>query len=131
MLPMLEIEAEQAWLDGRLVELVPRLVEAMGPAQWFPGFAGRIARWLQEAGALDEVPADVPEHRLAELEGRWADAADAWRELGMPYEEALALARAGTDGLVQARAIAERLGAAPLLRRLDAPEWVSGVAGRR
>ena len=130
-LPMVEIEAEQAWLDGRVVELVPRLVDAMGPAQWFPAFLGRIARWLQEAGSLDEVPADIPEPRLAELEGRWADAADAWRERGMPYEEALALARTGNDGLVEARAIAERLGAAPLLRRLGAPERVSGVAGRR
>jgi hypothetical protein len=118
VLPMVEIEAEQAWLDGRLVELVPRLVEALESARWFPAHLGRIARWLQEAGALDEIPAGIPEPHLAELEGRWGDAAVEWRARGMPYEEALALARIDGDGRVEALAIAERLGATPLLRRL-------------
>jgi tetratricopeptide (TPR) repeat protein len=119
-LPMLQIEAEQAWFEDRLVDVVHRLVEALEPARWLPAHLGRIARWLQEAGSLDEIPTGIPEPHLAELEGRWGDAADEWRERGMPYEEALALARTGDDGVVEARAIAERLGAAPLLRRLGA-----------
>jgi hypothetical protein len=118
VLPMVEIEAEQAWLDGRLDELVPRLLGALEPARWFPANLGRIARWLQEAGALDEIPAGIPEPHLAELEGRWGDAALEWRALGMPYEEALALARIDGDGRAESLAIAKRLGATPLLRRL-------------
>ena len=72
------------------------------------------------AGARRAVlnPRGVADPHLAELEGRWADAARQWRVRGMPYEEALALARTDDAGRGQAIAIAERLGAAALLRLL-------------
>ena len=82
------------------------------------GAHGRLAVWLQEAGGLDGVPADLAEPYRSELEGRWTDAASVWRERGMPYEEAMALARGGPAERRRAMQIAEELGAVPLVRRL-------------
>ena len=124
LLPAVEIEAEHAWFSGDLEAMVPALQEAVPAAATYPSHLGRLAMWLQEAGALDGgtggLPVAVPEPYLAQLEGRWADAARRWRDLGMPFEEALALARTGGDGPARARRIAARLGASPLVDRLDA-----------
>jgi len=118
ILPVLEAEAELAWLHGRLPDLAPRLVEGLSMAGPMRGHRGRLARWLQESGALDAVPPDIVEPYRSELEGRWRDAAAEWRARGMPYEEARALAHAGPEGRRRAADIARRLGAEPLLRRL-------------
>ncbi len=120
IVPLAEVEAERAWLGGRLDPSVRHLRDAYAMAGRDRANVGRLARWLQEADALATMPVGVLEPHRAELEGRWADAASAWHSRGMPYEEALALARTGRPGRRQAIEIAERLGAAPLLRRLNA-----------
>jgi tetratricopeptide (TPR) repeat protein len=120
IVPLVEVEAERAWLAGRLDESVRHLRDGYALIERVGRRHGRLARWLQEAGLLVEVPPGVSEPHLAELEGRWADAAAMWRERGMPYEEAMALARTGEAGRREAIEIAERLGAAPLLQRLRA-----------
>ena len=129
IVPLVEVEAERAWLAGRLDESVRHLRDGYALVERVGRRHGRLARWLQEAGLLAEVPPGVSEPHLAELEGRWAEAAAMWRERGMPYEEAMALARTGEAGRNEAIEIAERLGAAPLAAapagrawRLDAQE---------
>jgi DNA-binding NarL/FixJ family response regulator len=51
-------------------------------------------------------------------EGRWEPAAAAWRALGRPYEEALALYGGDEAAQRQALEIFDRLGAAPAAARL-------------
>jgi DNA-binding winged helix-turn-helix (wHTH) protein/tetratricopeptide (TPR) repeat protein len=118
IVPLAEVELERAWLAGDVRAARPRLQRTAALSGLFGGHLGRIIRWQQELGELSSIPDGVPEPYLAELEGRWADAARQWRARGMPYEEALALARTDHAGRGQAIAIAERLGAAPLLRLL-------------
>jgi tetratricopeptide (TPR) repeat protein len=120
IVPLAEVEAERAWLADRLDSSVRHLRDAYAMVTQAGHDLGRLARWLQEAGALTKVPPGAREPHRAELEGRWADAASDWSSRGMPYEQALALARTGPSGRRQAVEIAERLGAAPLLRRLSA-----------
>ena len=47
------------------------------------------------------------------IEGDWAAAADRWREIGCPYEEALALADGDGDAMLRALEIFVGLGARP------------------
>jgi hypothetical protein len=118
VVPLAEVEAERAWLEGRLDLSTRRLRDAFAMSRSAVGAHGRLAVWLQEAGGLDGVPADLAEPYRSELEGRWTDAASVWRERGMPYEEAMALARGGPAERRRALQIAEDLGAVPLVRRL-------------
>jgi DNA-binding NarL/FixJ family response regulator len=51
-------------------------------------------------------------------QGRWKEAAEGWRRLGFPYEEAIALSGGDEDAQREALAIFDRLGAAPAAARL-------------
>ena len=66
-----------------------------GPAH--PWFAGELAIWLRLAGAPPRAPAAVAEPYRLLLAGDWRAAADAWQELGCPYQRALALACGDRD----------------------------------
>lgn len=129
ILPLLEADAELAWLAGRLGDARPMLREACAMAAPSPIHRGPVARWLQEAGGLEQSPGAVPEPYAAELEGRWADAAADWHGRGMPYEEACCLARTGPAGRRKAIKIAAGLGAEPLVARLHADSRRQGSGG--
>ena len=118
IVPLAEVEAEWAWLEGRLEVWSRRLEDAFTMSRSARGAHERLAVWLKEAGGLDDVPDGVMEPYRSELDGRWSDAAAVWRDRGMPYEEARALSRGGPAERQRAVEIAERLGAVPLLRRL-------------
>ena len=71
----------------------------------------------------------------AERAGRWAEAAELWERLGCPFEQALALARGGTqEGLTEAARMFDRLGADAAAARaralLRAQGWVAPRAPR-
>jgi hypothetical protein len=118
IVPLAEVEAERAWLEGRLDLSTRRLQDGFSMSRSARGAHERLAVWLKEAGGLDIVPEGMVEPYRSELEGCWSDAAAVWRERGMPYEEARALSRGEPAERQQAIEIAERLGAFPLLRRL-------------
>jgi ATP/maltotriose-dependent transcriptional regulator MalT len=84
-----------------------------------PWFAGELAFWLGLAGTPASVPVQVAEpHRLL-LAGDWRAAATAWRELGCPYERALALSCGDQDqALLEALALLDGLGARQTAQRL-------------
>ena len=82
-----------------------------------------VHRRLLEAGVPpSSVPvADLPGPYALEAAGRWAEAAEAWRRLGSPYERALALARSGDRAaLTSAVAVLDGLGAAVTAARVRA-----------
>jgi DNA-binding CsgD family transcriptional regulator len=81
---------------------------------WGGLLAGELAGWRRRAGLGGEVPPDVAEPYALQLAGEWARAAERWRELGCPYETALALAEADQEEPLR-RALDElaRLGARP------------------
>ncbi|HEV8461580.1 MAG TPA: AAA family ATPase [Gaiellaceae bacterium] len=79
----------------------------------------RLAAWAAVAGHdVDmQVPGSTP--WAAVLQRDWRAAADAFGEAGWPYDRALMLSLAGDErSLLEAIAIAHRLGAAPLTRRV-------------
>ena len=111
-------QAELAWVRGDMDPVVPQLREMLDRAisAREPWLTGEIARWLERAYVRIELSVPVAEpHRLA-LDGRWREAAEAWRALDNPYEVALALLEADDPvGIREAYEILQRLGAHGIL----------------
>ena len=110
--------AEAAWLRGdrdtasREAELGLRVAIA-GNERFI---AGEIAYYVGRSGESPDIPLVLLEAQARELEQDWLGAAEAWRELGCPYEEARAQFESGdSDALHAAFATFDRLGATPML----------------
>jgi DNA-binding CsgD family transcriptional regulator len=112
---------------------------ARAETQGEPWFTGELAYWLSRTGPLDAPPARAAEPYRLQVSGRYREAADAWRELGCPYETALALADSPEEAhLREALATFDALGAKPMrdatarrLRQLgvrDVPRRPTGAA---
>ncbi len=112
--PVTAARLEAAWLSGRDGELAA----ASGPvlqscidsrAGWW---AGEIAWWRRCAGIDEPVPEVSAEPWALMLTGRTTAAAAAWRALGCPYEQGLALAFSDeADDLREAFEVFDSLGA--------------------
>jgi DNA-binding CsgD family transcriptional regulator len=119
--PVAAARAEHAWLhedDDRVAEEAAATFELAVRAA-HPWFAGELAFWLWLAGAGPRTPPVLAEpHRLL-LAGDWRAAADAYQELGWPYQRALALASGDQDdALLEALALLDGLGARQTAQRL-------------
>jgi DNA-binding NarL/FixJ family response regulator len=113
--PMAAARAEWRWLQGDLVGCVAeaavgfQLTQARNDSH-----NGRdLAIWLWRGGALTEAPPDTYAPHALHIAGDWRGAADAWGELGCPYEQALALLDGDESAQREALALFERLGARP------------------
>jgi DNA-binding CsgD family transcriptional regulator/tetratricopeptide (TPR) repeat protein len=108
--------AELAWLAGGddavapLVEPAYEQARALG-LRWA---AGELGSWLVRAGALDRLPGEIEVPYALP----WREAAEAWRRIGCPYEQAEALAEGDEPAMREALAIMTRLGAEPGADRL-------------
>ena len=129
--PVSFARAEAAWLDGDLARARPEaergletVLQVAKDAWW----RGEAAFWAWKAGALHPVPEGSAAPWVLHVEGRYLAAAQAWRRLGCPYHEALALSDSTSEGDLRASLElcqslgAERLarGVASRLRRLGA-----------
>jgi DNA-binding CsgD family transcriptional regulator/tetratricopeptide (TPR) repeat protein len=81
------------------------------PDAWI---CGELAYWGRRADPGFELPAGIARPYALMLSGDWQHAADAWKQLGMPYERALALTAGPEPALREALSILEPLGAGPL-----------------
>jgi ATP/maltotriose-dependent transcriptional regulator MalT len=79
-----------------------------------PWIKGELLWWQSRARPIDSIPNDIAEPFHLMLCGNWLDASAAWERIGMPYEQALALAEGPEQALRDSLAILERLGAAPM-----------------
>jgi DNA-binding CsgD family transcriptional regulator/tetratricopeptide (TPR) repeat protein len=107
---------ERAWLHGDLTiarQWINSVLDRTDAPLTAP-HRGQVTSWAVRLGDRHKVPPGTP-HPLAEqINGRWQEAADAWRALDRPYEQALALIEIGTPGaLTQSFAILDGLNARP------------------
>ncbi len=114
--PVAAALAESAWLAGT-PELIPELVSEpfeLAVSRRHAWAVGELGRWLRAAGSSVEVGPVVARPFALQLGGSAVEAAAAWRELGCPYEAALALAES-SDVSRQLAALSELhlLGARP------------------
>jgi ATP/maltotriose-dependent transcriptional regulator MalT len=109
--------AELAWLehDRDGLERVTEAALASDEAAVSPLALADLAIWRLRAGlAVDLPPEELEGPHALELSGDPAGAAAAWRELGCPYEAALAVLDSGdVDALRAAREALMALGARP------------------
>ena len=118
--PVRGARAEAAWWRGDLQTVATEAQAALQLAlqQKHAWFAGEMVYWLWRVGKLSESPAPCAEPFALEIAGRWREAANAWAELGCPFEQARALAEGDAAAQLEALRIFQHLGAQPAVDRL-------------
>ncbi|MGH1561138.1 ATP-binding protein [Mumia sp. DW29H23] len=136
--PVACARAEAAWLAGdhRGVEEATAATYALGLELGTPWDVGELAVWRFRAGLLERPPDGCSTPFRLEIAGDPRGAALAWKELGEPYSQALALVSAGDEAaLREAAELLDGLGGVAALRlvraRLRALGVTSAPRGRR
>jgi DNA-binding CsgD family transcriptional regulator/tetratricopeptide (TPR) repeat protein len=124
--------AEQAWYRGDLERVARETAIGLDhlAEHKIPWVKGELLFWRSRAQVVDSNLGDIAEPYRLMLAGNWDAAADAWEQIGMPYEQALCLAEGSDEALLRSLAILDRLGAGPLeviVRRRLRERGVRGV----
>jgi len=131
VVPVASARVESAWLTGDLEQVMSeaRFVLEMAKGNDDPWLHGEFAFWLWRAGGAIETSEKLAAPYALHMSGNWRAAAEAWKEIGCPYEEAIALADGNETAQRSALVIFERLGAAPAAERLRQALRATGVRG--
>jgi ATP/maltotriose-dependent transcriptional regulator MalT len=119
--PVAAARAERAWLAGDAAGVDEATAETFELALRLGNGRdiGELAVWRARAGLLLEPPEPCLEPYALEIAGAHRAAAAEWAELGAPYERALTLVGSDEpDALLEALALLDDLGAAPLAARV-------------
>jgi DNA-binding CsgD family transcriptional regulator len=129
--PVASALAESAWLKGDLEQLLDqaRFVLNMAEGHDDPWLQGEFVFWTWRAGGAQEPHERIAKPYALQMSGDWRAAANAWKEIGCPYEEAVALADGDETAKREALEIFERLGAGPAAEKLRQKLRATGVRG--
>jgi DNA-binding CsgD family transcriptional regulator/tetratricopeptide (TPR) repeat protein len=128
--PIASARVELAWLAGKVEDMVAEAQSILELAKdEDPWLLGEFVSWLWRAGVTQPVEQEIAEPYALQISGDWKAAADCWRKIGSPYEEALALSDGDETAQREALTIFEKLGAAPAAERLRHRLRVTGVRG--
>jgi len=134
LVPLAVVDAEACWLGlprPGAREALRAAYHAALPSQGQRWALAEITLWLRLLGEdvtlfsedVDRFPPTYRNH----IAGRWREAADAWCELGCPYEQAIALSMGDEAAQREALSLFDRLGAAPAAQKLRRTMRESGV----
>ena len=131
VVPVASARVESAWFKGDLEQVIKdaRFVLEMAKGHDDPWLHGEFAYWLWRAGGAIEITEKIAAPYALQISGNWRAAAEAWKQVGCPYEEAIALADGDETAQCAALAIFERLGAGPAAERLRHALRSTGVRG--
>jgi DNA-binding CsgD family transcriptional regulator/tetratricopeptide (TPR) repeat protein len=124
--PVAAARAEAAWLEGDRggVERATAATLTLAGLRGSRWVVSELASWRRRAGIDDQPPdSETAGPYALEVATDWSGAAAQWRELGCPYEAALALGNADHEGslrqaLDELQALGARPAAAIVARRL-------------
>lgn len=113
--PVRAARAEAAWLRGDSAQCLVEADAAYGFAiekrhEWV---AGELALWRRKGGATEPPPGWIARPFELEIRGQWHAAAEEWRRLGCPYEEARSLSDGDHPAQTQALLLFDGLEARP------------------
>jgi DNA-binding NarL/FixJ family response regulator len=130
------VDAEAYWLGlprSGALEALRAAYRATLPAQGQRWALAEVALWLKLLGEDVNLSAEdvsrLPPAFRSYLDGRWREAADAWRDLGCPYEQAIALSMGDEPAQREALSLFDRLGAAPAAQKLRRAMREGGMRG--
>jgi DNA-binding CsgD family transcriptional regulator len=115
LLPVAAARAEARWLEGLPEQVAAETDHAVAllAKRQQPWALGAIAIWRHRAGIATTLHTPVPAPFAAELDGHPLAAAESWKELGCPYDAALARAAADDEAALRVSLDElQRLGAA-------------------
>jgi len=129
--PISSARAEMAWLAGNRDQVVAEVQSILEMAKEHndPWLHGECAFWLWRAGVDQPLEQTIAEPYALQISGNWRAAADFWKRIGCPYEEAMALVDGDEAAQLEALAIFEKLGARPAAERLRRALRATGVRG--
>lgn len=129
--PVASAAAEFAWLKGDREQLFTEACCVLEMARTHDDawIQEEFAFWLWRAGAAQDAPQTITTPYALQTSGDWHAAAEAWRQLGCPYEEAMSLADGDHSARRKALEIFERLGAVPAVENLRQTLRATGVRG--
>jgi len=115
MISVATTAAEAAWLTGDASLLTEEVREIYTRGLHDDPWAqGDLMAWLARLDQDVDRDHSLPSPYSLELEGRYAEAADAWRQVGCPFEEAVALTSThDPDSMLRALEIFTGLGSEP------------------
>lgn len=129
--PVASGRVELAWLKGDFQQAIDeaRQVLDVASARENPWFQEEFAFWIWRSGGAAKVDKSDATPFALHMSGNWRGAAAAWREIGCPYEEAMALAAGDESAQREALEIFERLGAGPAAEKLRQAMRATGIRG--
>jgi DNA-binding CsgD family transcriptional regulator/tetratricopeptide (TPR) repeat protein len=129
--PVASARAEFSWLRGDFeqVKTEARFVLQISSGHDEPWLHGEFAFWMWRAGDAVETNEKIAAPYALQMSGDWRAAAEAWREIGCPYEQAMALADGDEPARRTSLEILERLGAGPAAERLRQVLRAAGARG--
>jgi DNA-binding CsgD family transcriptional regulator len=122
-------KAETYWLLNKL-DLIIEEIETdylHFLENYNPWKVGELAFWLWRGGKLSKPLDNIAKPYSLQINGDWQGAANEWKKLGCPYEEALALADGNEDSKRKALAILESLGAAATINLIKQQMREEGI----
>jgi len=129
--PVASARAEIAWLKGDFEQMRDEASFVLNMAKGHddPWLQGEFAFWVWRVGDAIETQEKIAAPYALQMSRDWRAAAEAWKETGCPYEEAMALADGDESAQLAALEIFERLGAGPAAERLRQTLRATGVRG--
>ena len=129
--PIAVARIEMAWFANNRAQMIAEAqsVVAMAKDHSDRWLNGEVAFWLWRAGVTEPIEQEIAEPYALQIAGDWRAAADRWKELGCPYEEANALMDGDEPAQLEALSILERLGAGPAAEKLRRTLRATGVRG--
>jgi DNA-binding CsgD family transcriptional regulator/tetratricopeptide (TPR) repeat protein len=129
--PVASARIEMAWLAGDRAQVIAgaQSILEMASGVSDPWLQGEFVFWLWRAGVTQPVRHEIAEPYALQIAGDWRAAADFWRKLGCPYEEAVALSDGDEAAQREALAIFEKLGAQPAAEKLRNKLRATGARG--
>ena len=113
IVPIKSTRAEAFWMENKPEKIIEEIEPVYNKIkgrynQWA---IGELAYWLWKANHLPEIPERIAKPYLLQIKGEWKAAAELWKELQCPYEQALALSEGNEESMREAIEIFDRLGA--------------------
>jgi DNA-binding CsgD family transcriptional regulator len=120
--PLYSARAEAAWLEddpARAAAEAQLGLTTMLSAAVEPWFRGEAGLWAWKTGILREPPDGSARPYVLHAQGRHRESAEAWKQIGCPYHQALALGDSSTEAdLRESLALFQSLGAEPMARKV-------------